>query len=257
MTRPGGVLDTFDVEGRVVIVTGGSRGIGRAIAGRFAELGAKVVVASRKADACTAAAEEIRAAGGAALAVPTHVGDLDAVAALVDRTVEHFGGIDVVVNNAANPLALPIGTITPEAFAKSFDTNVRGPLFLVQAALPHLRRSEHASVVNVVTAGVYTHATYVSLYVAAKTALVSFTRSMAAELARDGIRVNAIAPGSTRTDMLTSMPEEFQDAAVATQLIRRMADPDELVPAALFLASSASSFMTGQVVVVDGGMTVH
>jgi NAD(P)-dependent dehydrogenase (short-subunit alcohol dehydrogenase family) len=252
-----GVLDAFDVSERVVIVTGGSRGIGRAVASGLASLGAHVVVASRKADACERAVEEIVAAGGSALAVPTHMGDVDAIDALVAATVDRFGGIDVVVNNAANPLALPVGQITTEAFDKSFQTNLRGPVFLVQAALPHLRASEHASIINVVTAGIFTHATYVSLYVAMKSALMSMTRSMAGELAGEGIRVNAIAPGSVRTDMLTSMPEEFQRAAVGTQLIRRMAEPSEMVPPVLFLASGASSFMTGQVLVVDGGMTAH
>jgi NAD(P)-dependent dehydrogenase (short-subunit alcohol dehydrogenase family) len=249
--------DAFDIAGRVAIVTGGSRGIGRAIASGFAAAGAHVVVASRKAEACEATVAEITAAGGSALSVPTHMGDTDAVAALVDATVERFGGVGIVVNNAANPLALPIGSITSEAFAKSFEANLRGPVFLVQEALEHLRASEHAAVINIVTAGIFTHGQYVSMYVAMKSALMSMTRSMAAELVGDGIRVNAIAPGTVRTDMVTNTPEEFQQLAVETQLIRRMADPAEMVPGALFLASDASSFMTGHVLVLDGGMTVH
>lgn len=250
-------LDRFDVAGRVVIVTGGSRGIGRAVAEGFARLGAKVVIASRKAEACDETAAAINATGGTALSVPTHVGDLDQLARLVDATVERFGGVDVVVNNAANPLAQPVGAMTPEAFAKSFETNVRGPVFLVQYALEHLRRSEHPAVVNVITAGVFTSGAFVSTYVAAKAALLAMTRSMAAELAADGIRVNALAPGTVATKMVLDNPEEFQRAAVSVQLIKRMADPTEMVPAVLFLASDASSFMTGQVLVVDGGMTMH
>jgi NAD(P)-dependent dehydrogenase (short-subunit alcohol dehydrogenase family) len=251
------LLGRFDMAHRVAIVTGGSRGIGRAVANGLAAMGAKVVVASRKADACEAVANEITAAGGTALAVPTHVGDLDGLAALVETTVAAFGGVDVVVNNAANALALPLGSITAEAWAKSFDANLRGPVFLVQEALPHLRASGHAAVVNVISAGAFTHGTFVSMYVAAKAALLQMTRTMAAEFAADGIRVNALAPGTVDTDMVRNNPEPVQQGMVTAQLIPRMAAPDEMVPPALFLASDASSFMTGQVLVVDGGMTVH
>ena len=251
------LLGRFDLTDRVAIVTGGSRGIGRAVAEGFAAVGAKVVVASRKADACDRAVADIEAAGGTALAVPTHVGDLDQLAALVERTVEAFGGVDIVFNNAANALALPYGSITPEAWQKSFDANLRAPVFLVQQALPHLRKSDHAAVVNVITAGAFTQGGFMAIYVAAKTALLSVTRSMAYEFAGDGIRVNALAPGTTDTDMVRNTTPEMQKMMVAGQLIDRMARADEMVPAALFLASDAASFMTGHVLVVDGGLTVN
>ncbi len=251
------LLGTFDLSGRTAIVTGGSRGIGRAIALGFAAMGARVVIASRKADACEEVAAAIRADGAAAISVPTHVGDVEQIAALVEATVAEFGGVDIVVNNAANPLALPIGSITPDALAKSYEANLRGPLFLVQEALPHLEASGHGAIVNLITAGIYTNGSYVSMYVAAKSALLAMTRSMAAELAPRGIRANALAPGTVATDMVFNTPEAFQDLAVDAQLIKRMAQPDEMVPAALFLASDASSFMTGHSLVVDGGMTVN
>jgi NAD(P)-dependent dehydrogenase (short-subunit alcohol dehydrogenase family) len=251
------VLGRFDMTGRVVIVTGGSRGIGRAIAEGFAAVGAKVVVASRKAGPCDDVVAGIRAAGGDALAVPTHVGDLDQLDNLVARTVDAFGGIDVVVNNAANALAQPLGSITPEAWQKSFDANLRAPVFLVQQARPHLKASEHAAVINMSSAGAFTQGGFVAMYAAAKTALLSFTRSMAAELAGDGVRVNALAPGTTDTDMVRNTSPAMQEAMVAGQLIPRMASADEMVPPALFLASDASSFMTGHVLIVDGGLTVH
>jgi NAD(P)-dependent dehydrogenase (short-subunit alcohol dehydrogenase family) len=247
----------YDLTGRVAIITGGSRGIGRAIAQTFAAAGAAVVVASRKADACAQVAGEIEAAGGRAIAVPTHAGHLEQLEALVATTVDQLGGVDIVVNNAANALGLPIGSITPEAWDKSYSVNLKGPLFLFQYALPHLLESDHAAVINVISAGAFTHATYVSMYCSAKNAMVTMTRAMASEFAAAGIRVNALAPGTTDTDMVRNTDELSQQGMVDAQLIKRMGTPDELADAALYLASDASSFMTGQVLVVDGGMTTH
>jgi NAD(P)-dependent dehydrogenase (short-subunit alcohol dehydrogenase family) len=244
----------FDLSGRVAVVTGGTRGIGRAIAEGFAAAGASVVVASRKPEACAETEAHLTAMGGSALGVPAHLGDLDALDALVTRTVDTFGRLDVLVNNAANPLALPLGSITPEAFAKSQEVNVRGPVFLVQRALDHLTESPCASVVNVVSAGAFLFSPYVSMYAAAKAAMMAYTRSMAAEFAPRGIRVNALAPGTVDTDMVRNNPPEFQKAMELAALQQRMADPDEMVGPALFLASDASSFVTGQVLIADGGL---
>ena len=244
----------FDMSGRVVIVTGGTRGIGRALAEGFTAAGAKVVVASRKRDACAETEEHLRALGGDVLGVATHLGDVDALANLVDRTVDAFGGIDVVVNNAATALAQPVGKYTEDAWAKSLDVNLRGPVFLVQAALPYLRKSNHAAVVNVLSGAAFLFSARISLYGIGKAGLMASTRSMAAELAPDGIRVNALSPGTVETDMVRANTPEQQAEMTAIQLMPRMAQPDEMVGPALMLASDAGSFITGHVVFADGGM---
>ncbi len=244
----------FRLDGRVAIVTGGSRGIGRAIAEGFALAGARVVIASRKADACAETAEAIQKRGGEALAVPTHLGELDQLERLVEATVGRFGGIDIVVNNAANALALPFGQVTPEGWEKSFAVNLRGPVFLVQYALPALTASGRASVINVSSAGAYLFSGFQHMYAAAKAGLLAYTRSLAAELAPRKIRVNAIAPGTIDTDMVRNNPPEVQEAMAKASLLRRAAEPDEVVGLALYLASDASSFVTGASINIDGGL---
>lgn len=245
----------FDLTDRTVVVTGGTRGIGLALAEGFVLAGARVVVASRKPDACERAAQHLRGLGGQAIGVPTHLGDIDSLEALVTRAVEEFGSIDVVVNNAANALAQPLGEMTPEAWTKSYDVNLRGPVFLVQHALPHLKDSAHAAVLNTVSVGAFTFAPNVSMYAAGKAALLSFTRSMAAAYAPYGIRVNALAPGPVDTDMMRNNPQEAIDAMAGATLMKRLASPDEMVGAALLLVSDAGSYLTGQAIIVDGGGT--
>jgi NAD(P)-dependent dehydrogenase (short-subunit alcohol dehydrogenase family) len=247
----------FDMSGRVVVVTGGTRGIGLALADGYIAAGAKVVVASRKPEACADAEKHLRGLGGEALGVPTHLGQLDDLDTLVERTVETFGALDVVVNNAANALSQQLAEQTPEAWAKSFDVNLRGPVFLVQKALPHLIAGPHAAVLNVVSVGAFIFSPYVSMYAAGKAALMSFTRSMASEFAPHGIRVNALAPGSVNTDMTRSNPPEFQESMANACLQKRIAEPEEMIGPALLLTSDAGSFITGQVLIADGGMAPH
>jgi NAD(P)-dependent dehydrogenase (short-subunit alcohol dehydrogenase family) len=244
----------FDMTGRVVIVTGGTRGIGRALAEGYVAAGARVVVASRKPDACKETEAHLQRLGGEALGVPTHLGDLDALRALVQRTVDAFGGVDVVVNNAANALALPHGEYTAEAWAKSLDVNLRGPVFLAQEALPYLKQSRYAAVLNVLSGAAFLFSATVSLYAIGKAGLMAATRSMAAEFAPHGIRVNALSPGTTDTDMVRKNPPEAQAEMTKLQLLPRIAHPDEMVGPALLLSSDAGSFITGQVIFADGGM---
>ncbi|HVN38874.1 MAG TPA: SDR family oxidoreductase [Myxococcota bacterium] len=252
-----GVRNLFDLSGRVAIVTGGTRGIGRAIAEGFAAAGAKVVVASRKAEACAETEAALRAKGYEALGVPTHLGSLDALGPLVEKTVDRFGRLDIVVNNAATALTEPIGRFTQPAWDKVFEVDLRGPVFLIQAALPHLEKSPCAAVVNVISAGAFLFAVNQSMYAAAKAALMAFTRSMAADLASRGIRVNALAPGTVDTDMVRNNPPAVQQMMANASFQKRAAHPDEMVGPALFLASDAASFVTGQVVIADGGLTPH
>lgn len=247
--------DRFDLSGRVALVTGGSRGIGRSIAIGFAQAGANVVIASRKADACEAVAAEIVASGGSAIAVPTHVGRADQTQALTDAAMAKWGRIDIVVNNAANPLGGPLDSLTPEAFAKAYEVNVLGPLLVCQAALPALKASPCASVINMMSVGAFAGAAYIGLYTSTKAALWNLTRTMAKEWGADGIRVNALAPGPIETDMMaaTLNVPQFHEEIVRSTIQGRIGDPDELIGAALLLASDAGSFMTGSVLVVDGG----
>ncbi|CAB4767408.1 MAG: SDR family oxidoreductase [Actinobacteria bacterium] len=246
-----------DLTGRVAIVTGGTRGIGLAIAEGLAASGAKVVVASRKADACASTVDHLRALGADAIGVPTHMGDIDAVSALVDKTVEAFGRIDIVVNNAANALTLPFGELTTDGWEKSLGTNLRGPVFLVERALPHLEATGNGAILNVISAGAFLFSANTAMYAAGKAGLMAMTRSMAASFAAKGIRVNALAPGTVDTDMVRNNGPEAAASMARASFMRRAAHPDEMVGPALLLCSDAGSFITGQVIIADGGLTPH
>ena len=247
----------FRLDDRTALITGGTRGIGRAVAEGFGASGARLVVASRKADACRQTEEELTALGYDVLAVPCHMGSMEDIRGLVAATVDRFGGIDVLVNNAANALAEPIGAFTEEAFGKSVDVNIKGPVFLIQEALPHLTASAHASVINVVSAGAWLYSSNVAMYAAAKSAMVAYTKSMAADFVPQAIRVNALAPGAVDTDMVRNTGPEATAWMSKACLMGRIATADEMVGPALFLASDASSYLTGTVIHADGGLVAR
>jgi NAD(P)-dependent dehydrogenase (short-subunit alcohol dehydrogenase family) len=162
-----------------------------------------------------------------------------------------------VVNNAANALSLPFGELTVDAWDKSLGTNLRGPVFLVERALPHLESSGNAAILNVISAGAFLFSPSTSMYAAAKAGLMAMTRSMAAVFAEKGIRVNALAPGTVDTDMVRNNGPDKAKSMANAAFMRRAAHPDEMVGPALLLCSDAGSFITGQVVIADGGLTPH
>ena len=246
----------FDLTGRTAIVTGGSRGLGRAMAIGLARAGASVVIASRKREACEAVAEEINAEGGSAFAVSVRMNEPMEVAALVEATVARFGGVGILVNNAATVLDRTLDALDVDSFVGAFTTNLLSPLLLVRAARPYLAASGHGSVINIVSVAMGRSAPGRYLYPPVKAGLAQTTRTLAVELAVDNIRVNAISPGTFRTDMVTKAMDERVLARVAASTpLKRIGDPSELVGPVLLLASDAGSFITGEVLTVDGGMT--
>jgi len=249
------LTQSLDLTGKVAIITGGSRGIGRSIAIGFAQNGANVVVTSRNLETCESTVEEIQKLGGSAVPISAHMGRLQEIKGLVDQTIEAYGTVDIIVNNAANPLMLGVGEITEEAWEKALNTNLRGPVFLVQEALPHLESGSGGSVINMLSNAAFMYSANHLLYTVAKSGLDAATRSMAAQLASKNIRVNAMVPGTVDTDMVQAMPESFQEMAAKGSLLRRAAHPDEMVAMAIVLASDAGSFMTGHTYFVDGGQS--
>jgi NAD(P)-dependent dehydrogenase (short-subunit alcohol dehydrogenase family) len=247
-------IPTLDATGKVVIVTGGSKGLGRAMALGFAEAGADVVVASRKLGPCEAVAAEVRAMGRRALAVSCHVGDWDQCAALIDTTVAELGRIDVLVNNAGiAPVPPSLIEVTPDLFDKTIAVNVKGPLRLTALAAEHM--SAGGAVINNSSKASLHPMSFTVVYAVAKAGLNALTKATANELAPRGIRVNAIVCGTFHTDSLhASLPtEELQAQMVANVALGRIASADEIVGTALYLASDASSYLTGELILLDGG----
>ena len=243
----------YRLDGRIAIVTGGSRGIGRAISEGFALAGAKVVVASRKLDAREDTVRAIEAAGGEALAVACHMGELADLERLVSATVERFGGIDVLVNNAANALAQPFGQITPEAWEKSFAVNLRGPFRLSSLVGTRMNEGDGGSILNISTIGSIAPSPGEVPYGAAKAGMNSMTIAMARAWAPK-VRVNCIQPGPFLTDIAKAWDADALTHIGAGISLGRAGEPHEIVGAALYLASDASSIMTGAILRLDGGL---
>lgn len=250
------ILDRFSLAGRVALVTGGSRGIGRAAALALAEAGAKVAVSSRRQQACEAVVAEIEAAGGEAVAAAGNAGRPEDAERVVAATVAHLGRLDVLVNNAAtNPEFGPLLDSSPAAVDKTLQVNLMGPLNFTRAAVRAWMGDHGGSVINLSSIAGITPDPGMGAYAASKAALISVTRSLARELGPRGVRVNAIAPGVVRTDFARILVEtpRILDRILDRSSLRRIAEPEEIAGPILFLASEASSYVTGAVLLVDGG----
>jgi len=249
----------FDLTDRVAVVTGATKGIGRAVAEGLAQAGAAVVVSSRKQALCESVAAEIAAATGQdTLGLACHVGDWDAVPSFVEAVYDRFGHVDVLVNNAGiNPAPTPVVDVTREYWRKLQSVNLEGPLRMSALVAPRMRDHGGGSIINVASVGAYVGGAGNSAYAASKAGLVVLTKVMAREWAPWKVRVNAISPGPFVSEMMLgaerATPGLLERSGAATML-GRVADPAEIVGAAVYLGSDASSFVTGEDHVVSGGM---
>ena len=249
------VLDRFRVDGRAAIVTGAGRGIGAACALALAEAGADVVLASRTVEQLEAVAKEIDGLGRRALVAPIDVNDNDSVASLVDRSIEAFGRVDIVINNAGGTMPRPMLDTSPGYLERSFHFNVTSAFVLSKAAAPHMLAAGEGSIVNIGSAIGRLRDRGMLAYGTAKAAMMHMTRLMAADLAPK-VRVNAIAVGSIATSALEVVLEsdELREQMIQGTPLKRLGEPDDIALAALYLASPAASFVTGKVMEVDGGL---
>lgn len=249
----------FDLAGKVAVITGSSRGIGRAIAERMAEHGARVVVTSRKLDACQAVAKAINDKGGEAIALACNISRKEDLQKLVDDTIAHWGGIDVLVCNAAvNPYYGPSIDVPDEAYEKVMSSNVRSNFWLCNMVLPQMAERGGGSIIIISSIAGLIGSPTLGVYGLSKAADMALARNLCVEWGPKNIRANCIAPGLVRTDFARALWEDpkVYEQVVKTYPLRRIGEPDEIAGAAVFLAAPSGSFMTGQTIVIDGGGVV-
>ncbi len=249
----------FDLTGKVAVITGSSKGIGKAIAEALARAGAKVVISSRKPDGCEPVAEAIRKEGREAIAIPCHIGRREECQSLIEKTRTHWGRIDTLVCNAAvNPYFGPMTGLTDEAFDKVMQTNVRSNLWLANLVQPEMAERRDGVIIIVSSIGGLKGTDSLGIYAISKAADMQLARNLAVEWGPHNIRVNCIAPGLVKTDFARALwenPKLLESTQRRTPL-RRIGDPDDIAGAAVFLASRAGAWMTGQTMVIDGGVTI-
>jgi NAD(P)-dependent dehydrogenase (short-subunit alcohol dehydrogenase family) len=254
-------MSLFDLSGKSAIITGSSRGIGRAIAEAMADQGARVVISSRKPGPCEEVAEGINKKHGAgtAIAIPANISSKEDLQAMVDETNKSFGKVDIVVCNAAsNPYYGPMAGISDDAFTKILQNNIISNHWLIQMCAPQMRERKDGAIIIVSSIGGLRASPVIGAYNISKAADFQLARNLAAEFGVDNIRVNCIAPGLIRTDFAKALwdnPDTLKRALTGTPL-KRIGDPEEIAGAAVYLASKAGAYMTGQMLVVDGGATV-
>jgi NAD(P)-dependent dehydrogenase (short-subunit alcohol dehydrogenase family) len=253
MTR---IKTLFDLEGKVAIVTGASKGIGESMARGLAEFGAKVIVSSRKQDAVDKVAESFKADGLEATGVACHVGHSDQQKALVEAANDIYGGIDIIINNAAiNPVFGPIAEVENAVFDKIMNVNVRAPFELANLAYPTMKAKGNGSVINIASVEGMKPSFGLGLYSVSKAAMIMLTKNQAKEWGKDGIRSNAICPGLVKTKFSSALWNNEHIMKQVKKMLPsgRMALPDEMAGLAVFLASDASAYCTGGVFTADGG----
>jgi len=253
------ISNKLRLDNKVAIVTGASKGIGKAIAKALGQQGAKIVIASRKQEAIDVTAKEFSEEGIDAIAVAAHMGDMLQIKNLVEETVKHFGGIDIIVNNAAtNPSFGPIAETDNAVFDKIMEVNVKGPLELCRLAYPIMKQRGGGSVINISSIEGITPGTGLGLYSVSKSALIAVTKVLAKEWGADKIRANVICPGLVKTKFSEALTgnEKILKHVLAKQALPQLAEPEDIAGLALFLASDAASFCTGAVYTADGGYTI-
>ena len=253
------MLPKFSLQDKIAVITGASKGIGEAIARAYAEAGARVVISSRKQDAVDAVAADLRAKGHEAVGIAAHVGKMEDLNRLVQQTLDTYGGIDILVNNAAiNPVFGPILETDETVFDKIMQVNLKGPFELGKRVHPIMKTRGGGSVINISSIGGISPEPGLGIYSISKAALISLTKVMAKEWGDDHIRVNAICPGLIKTKFSTALwqNEKIKNMVLAQQPIKRIGLPEDVVGLALFLASEASAYCTGAVYMVDGGHVI-
>ncbi len=253
------ISNSFSLDNKVAIITGASKGIGKAIAHALGQQGAKVVIASRKQEAVDETAAEFRKEGIDAIGIAAHMGDMAQVKSLVEKTLEIYGGVDIIVNNAAiNPVFGPILQTDLPVFDKIMEVNVKGPLELCKLAYPSMKARGGGSIINISSIEGLTPALGLGLYSISKATLIATTKVLAREWGADNIRANVICPGLVQTKFSEALTgnEKILKMVMAKQALPHLAVPEDIAGLALFLAGDAAAFCTGAVYTADGGYTI-